>query len=506
MTQYAQKVQRTGLFTQSFLRVFILYIQFCRARLFTTTLIFFLLLPVVNAQQKRSSEDRLAWWHEARFGMFINWGVHSLYGGIYKGHGQARGGAEWIMNRCKIPVTEYREMARQFNPVNYDPDGWVKMAKDAGMKYLVISMKHHDGFVLFDSKAGNWDVVDATPYGKDLLKPLAEACKKQGLKLGIYYSQAVDWTNPGGAAARRLMKEGWPNPDSARIDQYTKEHDGHWDPIQETATFDEYVDRVAVPQVREILTNYGEIAILWWDYGTQMKSREGAAKLDKLLALQPNIITNDRLHPDFPGDTKTPEQAIPEQSTVDGQNWETCMTMNGSWGYRKSDHNWKSSETLIRNLVKISSRGGNYLLNIGPKPDGSFPDENVQRLKEIGRWMGINGEAIYGTLASPLQKIPWGECTKKELKNNTILYLSVFDWPKDGVLLVPGLENKIISAKLLATGTQVQTSGCANGLKINVPVNAPDPVVSVIRLEVKGKIGSYKGTAPKKKMQTGAID
>jgi alpha-L-fucosidase len=182
------------------------------------------------------------------------------------------------------------------------------------------------------------------------------------------------------------------------------------------------------------------------------------------------------------------------------------MTMNGSWGYRKSDHNWKSSETLIRNLVKISSIGGNYLLNIGPKPDGSFPDESVQRLKEIGRWMGINGEAIYGTLASPLQKIPWGECTKKELKNNTILYLSVFDWPKDGVLLVPGLENKIISAKLLATGTQVQTSGCANGLKINVPVNAPDPVVSVIRLEVKGKIGSYKGTAPKKKMQTGAID
>jgi len=338
------------------------------------------------------------------------------------------------------------------------------------------------------------------------LKPLAEACRKQGIKLGIYYSQAVDWTNPGGAAARRLMKEGWPNPDSARIDQYTREHDGHWDPIQETASFDEYVDRVAVPQVREILTNYGEIAILWWDYGTQMKSAEGAAKLDKLLALQPNIITNDRLHPDFHGDTKTPEQAIPERDAVEGQNWETCMTMNNSWGYRKSDHNWKSSELLIRNLIKIAARGGNYLLNIGPKPDGSFPEESVQRLKEIGQWMKVNGEAIYGTQASPLDKLSWGECTKKELKNNTVLYLSVFNWPKNGQLTVPALKNRVVCAKLLATGAKLKTTVAGNELIIGIPVTAPDQIASIIRLEVKGKVGKVKIAGSGKKMQSGAID
>ncbi len=506
MTQNVQKVRRTGIFTQFFLRIVSLNFKFYRTRLFSTILVLILLLPGANAQQKRSAEERLAWWHEAKFGMFINWGVHSLYGGVYKGHEQARGGAEWIMNRCKIPVAEYREMARQFNPVNYDPEAWVKMAKDAGMKYLVISMKHHDGFVLFDSKASDWNVVEATPWGKDLLKPLAEACKKQGIKLGIYYSQAVDWTNPGGAAARRLMKEGWPNPDSAKIDQYTKLHDGHWDPVQETATFDQYVDRVAVPQVREILTNYGEIAILWWDYGTQMKSAEGAAKIDKLLQLQPNIITNDRLHPDFPGDTKTPEQAIPDRDAVRGQNWETCMTMNNSWGYRKSDNNWKSSVTLIRNLVKIAARGGNYLLNIGPKPDGTFPEQSIQRLNEIGKWMKVNGEAIYGTKASPLDILSWGECTKKEEKQNTILYLSVFDWPTNGELHIPGLKNKIVSAKLLATGAKLNTSKDSDGLKINVPATAPDPFACVVRLEVKGKVEIGKAVVPKKKMQTGAID
>ena len=237
---------------------------------------------------------------------------------------------------------------------------------------------------------------------KRFIKAIAEACRKQGIKLGFYYSQAVDWTNPGGSAARRLMKEGWPNPDSAKIDQYTKEHDGCWDPVQGTATFDEYIDRVAVPQVKELLSNYGDVSVLWWDYATQMKSIKGAEKLQRLLKLQPNIITNDRLHSDFHGDTKSPEQAIPDRDAVNGQNWETCMTMSNSWGYKKNDNGWKSSETLIRNLVKIASRGGNYLLNIGPKPDGTFPEESVQRLKEIGQWMKVNSEAIYGTQASPL--------------------------------------------------------------------------------------------------------
>ncbi len=475
-------------------------------KLIFVSILIFLVSGMIKGQHKPSDTDRLAWWHEAKFGMFIHWGVYSLYGGVYNGHQQAHGDAAWILNRCKIPVAEYRETAKQFNPVNYNPEAWAKMAKDAGMKYLIITAKHHDGFALFDSKASDWNVVNATIYGKDLLKPLAEACKKQGIRLGFYYSQAVDWTNPGGSAARRLMKEGWPNPDSTKIDNYTMVHDGCWDPVQLTSTFDEYINRVAVPQVKELLTNYGDVSVLWWDYATQMKTVVGAEKLQKLLTLQPNIITNDRLHPDFPGDTKTPEQAIPDKVSVDGQNWETCMTMSSSWGYKKNDSGWKSSETLVRNLVKIASRGGNYLLNIGPKPDGTFPEESIQRLKEIGKWMEVNGEAIYGTQASPLGLLPWGECTKKEAKNNTILYLSVFDWPKDGQLSIPGLEKKVLSAKILASGMKLKSSVSANRLIISVPATAPDQVASVIRLEVQGKVEKANTDAPKKKMQSGAID
>jgi alpha-L-fucosidase len=475
-----------------------------KVRLLTAVLLFGL-AHNTNAQQELSAKDRLAWWHEAKFGLFINWGIHSLYGGVYKGHQQARGGAEWIMNRCKIPVAEYREMAKQFNPTKYDPEAWVKMARDAGMKYLVISVKHHDGFALFDSKESDWNVVKATPYGKDLLKPLAEACKKYGIKLGIYYSQAVDWTNPGGAAARRLMKEGWPNPDSTKIDQYTLEHDGHWDPVQMTATFDEYIDRVAVPQVRELLTNYGRIDILWWDYATQMKTVSGAEKLKSLLTLQPGIITNDRLHPDFHGDTKTPEQAIPERNEVEGQNWETCMTMNSSWGYKSWDKNWKSPEMLIRNLIRIAARGGNYLLNVGPKPDGTFPEECIDRLKAIGDWMKVNGEAIYGTRAGQLPVLSWGECTQKEQNGKTILYLSVFDWPKNGQLTIPGLKKQVVSARLLATGAKLKTSVTGKGVEISTPEASPDPVASVIRLELKGRLAG-EAEKNKKKMQSGAID
>jgi alpha-L-fucosidase len=459
-----------------------------------------------QAQSSKKDDNRLAWWHEAKFGMFIHWGVYSLYGGVYKGFQQARGDAAWIENRCKIPVAEYRENSIQFNPVNYDPEAWVKMVRDAGMKYLIITAKHHDGFALFDSKASDWNVVKATKYGKDLLKPLADACKKYRIRLGFYYSQAVDWTNPGASAARRLMKEGWPNPDSTKIDQYTLEHDGHWDPVQLTATFDEYIDRVAVPQVRELLTNYGKIDILWWDYATQMKTVSGAKKLQSLLSLQPGIITNDRLHPDFHGDTKTPEQAIPERNEVEGQNWETCMTMNSSWGYKSWDKNWKSPEMLIRNLIRIAARGGNYLLNVGPKPDGTFPEECIDRLKAIGAWMKVNDEAIYGTGAGQLPALPWGECTQKEQKGKTILYLSVFDWPKNGQLTIPGLKKQVVSARLLATGAKLKTSVTEKGLEISLPETAPDAVATVIRIELPGKSEKNKFPVQQNKMRTRALD
>ncbi len=469
-----------------------------KRKLFLVTGMIFLSAQIFaqGNSKKLSEQERMQWWHEARFGMFIHWGVYALYAGQYNGHEQARGGAEWILNRCKIPVAEYREKAKEFNPVNYNPDEWVKMTKDAGMKYLVITSKHHDGFALFDSKASDWDITDATIYGKDLLKPLAEACKKHGIKLGFYYSQAQDWTNPGGSVARKVMSEGWPNPDSAKIDKYTKEHNGHWDPVQETATFDEYIDRVAVPQVREILTNYGEIAVLWWDTPTNMTD-EAALKLQKLLELQPNIITNDRLkRPNFPGDTKTPEQKIPDQKEMEGTNWETCMTMNGSWGWR-DDNKWKPTETLIRNLADIASKGGNYLLNVGPKPDGTFPYESIQRLKEIGAWMKTNGESVYGTKASPFGLFPWGRCTQKEVKGKTILYLTVFDWPQNGSISIPPVNSRVVSAKLLATGEKVKTMHANGVLEIQLPQKAPDNIASVIRIELDGKLNYKTNTIQK---------
>jgi alpha-L-fucosidase len=430
-------------------------------------------------------DERMEWWREARFGMFIHWGVYAVPAGVYKGQPINRIG-EWIMNRGKIPVAEYQEFAKQFNPVKYDADAWVQLAKQAGMKYIVITAKHHDGFALFKTDASKWDMVDATPYAKDLLTPLAEACRKHGMKLGFYYSQAQDWCHPGGAAARRATSEGWANPDSGRIDAYTAAHGGHWDPAQTTKTMSQYIDEIAVPQVKELLTNYGDVAVLWWDTPTDMTD-EFAQKLNALLPLQPHIITNDRLkRPNFSGDYKTPEQRIPKLEELDGNDWETCMTMNGTWGFKSTDHNWKSTETLIRNLLDIASKGGNYLLNIGPKADGTIPDESIERLKQVGSWMKVNGEAVYGTKASPLKPLSWGRCTRKEQNGNTILYLSVFDWPTNGKLVVPGIQKPVTSATLLVNGKKVTTAASAEGLVITLPEKAPDPIASVIKVQLKG--------------------
>ena len=441
--------------------------------------------PVVRTLSK---DERMKWWREARFGLFIHWGVYAVPAGTYKGIQINRIG-EWIMNRGKIPVAEYQKFAQEFNPVKYDADAWVKMAKDAGMKYIVITAKHHDGFALFKTDASKWDIVDATPYGKDLLKPLAAACKKYGIKLGFYYSQAQDWGNPGGAAARRPASEGWANPDSAKIDAYTAANSGHWDPVQTSKPMSEYINEVAVPQVKELLTNYGDVAIFWWDTPTDMRD-EYAEKLNALLALQPNIISNDRLkRPNFPGDYKTPEQRIPNLSELDGKDWETCMTMNETWGYKSYAHNWKSTETLIRNLIDIASKGGNYLLNVGPKADGTIPQESIDRLKQVGEWMRKNGESIYATKASSLPPLTWGRCTQKQNNGNTILYLSVFDWPKDGKLLIP-TRNEVVSAKLLVNGKSVKAERIPEGIEVKLPETIPDPIASVIKLEVKGKIES----------------
>jgi len=315
---------------------------------------------------------------------------------------------------------------------------------------------------MFDSKASDWNIVKRTPYGKDVIKMLADACRKYNMKLGFYYSQANDWNNPGGAA-----------------------QGGHWDKAQD-GSFDDYIDRVAVPQIREILNNYGDVAELWWDVPTDM-TKERAAKFLPLLKDYPNLITNDRLGGGVQGDLSTPEQYIPPTG-VAGRYWEACMTMNDTWGFKVNDHNWKSSKTLIRNLVDIASKGGNYLLNVGPQSNGLLPEPIVNILSDIGKWTKVNGEAIYGTTSSPFRVLPWGRCTVKESADgNSILYLHVFNWPANGELLVPGLENQVTSAKLLATGAGLKGKKAVDGYVLTVPTTALDDNSTVIKLEIKGK-------------------
>lgn len=402
-------------------------------------------------------DARMKWWREARFGLFIHWGVYAVPAGTYKGNQVPKIG-EWIMHNASIPVAEYKQFARKFNPVKYDPDAWVRLAKEAGMKYVVITSKHHDGFALFDSKVTDWDVVDSTPYGKDLLKPLAEACGKHGLKLGFYYSQAQDWCHPGGAAAR-----------------------GHWDSAQD-GDMTEYIKKIAAPQVKEILSNYGPIAIMWWDTPRDMTA-ERADLLLPLLDLQPGIVANNRLRDqDKIGDFQTPEQFVP--ATGVPFDWETCMTMNDTWGFKGYDANWKSAETLIRNLADIASKGGNFLLNVGPTAEGEIPAASIERLHAIGAWMKFNGEAIHGTSASPFKKLSWGRCTKKAREGGgTTLYLHVFDWPEDGKLLVPGLKGTPARTRILATSASVANQSSDAGLSLLLPLPAPDPIATVIAIE-----------------------
>ncbi|MFO8027042.1 MAG: alpha-L-fucosidase [Opitutales bacterium] len=424
--------------------------------------------PDPYADETSEQRDaRMAWWRYAKFGMFIHWGVYAVPAGTYNGE-PIDGIGEWIMLRGKIPIAEYRSYAEDFNPTAYDPEAWAELAKQAGMKYIVITSKHHDGFALFPSDVTDWDVADATPYGKDLIGPLAEAAREEGLKFGLYYSQAQDWTHPGGSVAKWAGGE------------YDESHKGD---------MDEYIDQIAVPQVREILTRY-QPDVLWWDTPVGM-NEERADKLIPLLRLNPGIIHNNRLGGGYEGDTETPEQHIPATG-FDDRDWEVCMTMNDTWGYKSYDHNWKSTESLVRKLCDIVSKGGNFLLNVGPTKEGRIPQPSIERLKEVGDWMEVNGESIYGTSANPFAKLSWGRCTKKIRPGGATLYFHVFDWPDDGKLRVDGLKSLPSSVSLLANGESLPFSAYASetalGITLELPTEAPSELVPVIKVEIPGEL------------------
>ena len=425
-------------------------------------------------ETKEQRDARMAWWREAKFGMFIHWGVYSVPAGFYHDKPVA-GIGEWIMNRGKIPMAEYQSFAKEFNPVKFDAAAWVKTAKDAGMKYIVITSKHHDGFAMFDTQASPWGITHATPFGRDPLKELAAACKKAGIKLGFYYSQAQDWNNGGAASG------------------------GKWDPAQQH-DMDDYIDKIAVPQVKEILSNYGEFpAVLWWDTPTGMNTNRAQKLYDVVKQLRPNIIMNNRLGGGFKGDTETPEQHIPAKG-FPGRDWETCMTLNNTWGFKRDDNHWKSTETLIHNLCDIASKGGNYLLNVGPTSEGLIPPPSIERLAEVGAWMKVNSEAVYGTTATPFGsefgeavkgKTGYGadttvssandwRCTSKPGK----LYVMIFNWPAGGKFELPGLQSKVKKAYLLASHKKLKFEQGASGVTLELPAAAPDKIASVICVEI----------------------
>lgn len=406
-------------------------------------------------------DDRMAWWREAKFGMFVHWGIYSVTGGQYRGQ-ELPNSAEWMMARGKIPIAEYEQYAARFNPSRFDADAFVGLAKQAGMKYLVITAKHHDGFAMFDSSSNDFNVVDATPFKRDIMKELADACQKQGIRFGFYYSQAQDWHHPGGFG-------------------------NGWDKTIKRVSSDEYVSQKAVPEVKQLLTDYGPIGIFWWDTPRKM-SRESFDSLHTLTELQPQTITNDRLGDDYPGDYKTFERNIPKQKPP-AEDWEVCMPISGSWGYKRSDRSFKSTEKLIQNLADIASMGGNYLLNVSPTGEGTLLPEAVERLQAVGAWMDVNAESIYGTSASPLGKLEWGRCTMKETADGTTLYLHVFDWPQDGKLLAPGLKSQVKRAYLVAGNTELRTETVSDGLLLHqFPAEPTDPYNSVVAVELQGDV------------------
>lgn len=435
-------------------------------------------LAELPQETKEQQNQRMQWWQEARFGMFIHWGLYSIPSGTWQGK-KFQGGGEDILTTAKIPLQEYTALAKQFNPKKFNAKEWVSIAKNTGMKYIVMTAKYRDGFCLFDSSFTNFD-IKATPFKRDIMKELANECRKQGIKICWYYS-VMDWYHPD------YLPRG-------------EEKIRPWDARpKDKADFNRYMEYLK-SQVNELLTKYGDIGVFWFDGSWEHSEKELRSDeiISTLRRLNPKIIINDRLG--IPQDFSIYDQESPPAGNP-GRHWEWCMTMNETWGYKSTDMKWKSSKTLIRTLVNAASKGGNYLLNISPTAEGAIPEASVVRLDTTGRWMAKNSESIYGTAASPFKKLPWGCCTAKPGK----LYLHVFDWPQRE-LNVPGLNNTIKNTYILADPKKIplKTSRIEDTIYIKVPSRAPDTSDTVIVMEIEGE--PKVATVPVKANQSGILE
>lgn len=416
-------------------------------------------------ESKADKDKRMEWWRDARFGMFIHWGLYAVPAGEYKGD---TGFGEWIMDEAKIPVPEYEKFAIAFNPVKFNADEWVKTAADAGAKYIVITSKHHDGFSLFDSKISNYDIMDRTPFKRDPLKELAEACKRQGITLCFYHS-IMDWHHPDAKGDR----------------------------------FSLYRDNYLKTQLKELLTQYGPIGALWFDgeWIDEWTEDQGKDLYKYVRSLQPDIIINNRVgkgrsgmqgmnnYENAAGDFGTPEQEILNTSST--QDWESCMTMNDHWGYNKNDKNFKPAESLIWNLVDCAAKGGNYLLNVGPTAEGLIPAESVERMKEIGKWMKVNSAAIYKSKA--WTHFEDNENTRYTTDNKGNIFVFVKGWPGENLVLKKIKPIKGSKIKFLGTPDLLNWTASENGISINIPVkysietNRPCSYVYVFQMKGKAE-------------------
>ncbi|GIO98530.1 hypothetical protein J14TS5_36160 [Paenibacillus lautus] len=429
---------------------------------------------------------RIAWWREAKFGLFVHWGPYSMLGGMWNSERVDANYAEHIQLRGKIPVAEYAEAAAGMNPEAFDAHEWVALAKRSGAKYLIVTAKHHDGFAMYDSKVSDYSITRHAHFPRDPIKELAEACEAEKIRLGIYYSHAMDWHHPdsqgntldypGNIGAWDLLEE-WIEDDDKR------------------ERYERYLHEKALPQVEELLTDYGPIGLMWFDCGHKISDKHAVWFYDLVRRLQPDCLINKRLRDDRFADYGNPHDNQLRFHPVQ-PDWESIHTLNDSWGFRYDDDHWKSPDELIEQLLRVAATNGNLVLNVGPHGNGAIDDTSRSLLETVGSFLERNGEAIYGTSGSPIGTPQWGYCTWKPEEN--LLYLLVREWPQDGFLILPGLASGVQYARPVGTRAKednlpIRRLGSWDW-QIDVRSVPQDAYATVIELKLNGEQLESNGT------------